>query len=86
MALLMSTGSVRAMFGEHPALEESPVESRAARAVHMHILRDTFLHSGRRHDDFKNRARSKLRLNGFIQQRVVVTSLTHSSFEILTAK
>ncbi len=63
--------SVRAMFREHPAFESTPVEDRAAAAVHVQVLGNTFLQSGHGHDDLEHRARRQLRLNGFVQQGVV---------------
>ena len=40
--------------------------------MHVHVLRDAFLQARRRHDDLEGRTGRELRLNGFVQQRVIV--------------
>src|SRR5512142_3417898 len=55
----------------HPASEAAAVELCPACTVHMQILRDMLLPSGYRHDDLECRSGSKLRLNGFVEQRFI---------------
>ena len=38
----------------------------------MQVLRNAFLHAGGGHDDLEHRAGRELRLNRFVQQRLVV--------------
>ena len=60
------------MLGHHPALEVSAVKIGTAITVHVHVLRHTFLQSRRRHDDLEHRPGRELRLNGLIQQRMII--------------
>src|SRR4051812_28307527 len=57
----------RAMPGLNPATEAVAVEDRTAGAVHHHVLGDAFLRTRDRHNDLKNRSRSKLRLNSLVE-------------------
>ncbi len=55
----------------HPAAKATSVELRSAGAVHVQVLCDSFLPTRDRHDDLEGRTRRKLRLNRFVQQRLV---------------
>ena len=50
---------------------EVAVEFGAAVAAHVHGLGDVLLKAGERHDDLEGAARGELRLDGFVQQRMV---------------
>ena len=50
--------------------KKTPVEFLSSRAVDVHVLRNTFLQTGHRHDDLECRARGELRLQGFVQKRL----------------
>src|SRR5262249_33061662 len=66
--------AVPVMQSGNPALEISAVESCPARAVYVQILGDAFLQSRSRHDDFEGRARSKLGLDGFVHEGMLIVS------------
>src|SRR5205807_9764582 len=60
------------MFGNHPAFEVTSVERCPAIAGYLHLLRNTFLQSGSRHNDLEHGSWGKLRLNGFVEERVII--------------
>ena len=68
MAFSRLTGAVP---GFHPAAKAASVKLRAAGTIHMQILRDAFLPTRHRHDDFESRAGGQLRLNRLVQQRLI---------------
>ena len=73
------------VLGNYPAFKVPSVERRAAVAGYLHILRDAFLQSGRRHDDFEHRSRRQLRLNGLVQQRMIIVVDQFRPFTFLDA-
>ena len=58
------------MVGHNPALEIAAIKTLAAAATDDQVLRDAFLHAGRRHNDLEHRARCELRLDCLVQQRL----------------
>src|SRR2546429_5620624 len=52
--------------------EVTSVERRPAVAGYLHLLRNTFLQSGSSHNDLEHGSWGKLRLNGFVEERVII--------------
>ena len=55
-----------------PAFEVAAIERRATVADHPQVLRNAFLQACGGHDDLEHRARGKLRLDGLIQEWMVL--------------
>src|SRR5258708_31774502 len=55
----------------HPASKSPTIECGTAIAMHAERLCDSLLPTGERHQDLEGRSGGKLRLNCFIQQRLV---------------
>ena len=61
----------RSVAAFHPTAKTAAIEFSAPDAVHVKVLRNPLLPSGNRHDDFESGTRRQLRLNRFVQQRLV---------------
>src|SRR5207245_10193319 len=64
--------AVSAMLGNHPAFEVAAIKAGAAIAGNVHVLGDAFLQTSGRHDDLESRTGGELRLDRFVQERMLV--------------